>query len=373
LTESRSDARPQTSTRDLGAVTQRLAEWLRSQLAADGAVTIRDAQGPASAGFSSETLLFEASWLADGTPRRERLVLRLPPPDDAFPLFPRYEMQRQVHALRLVHARSTVPVPEVLWSEPRGAALGAPFYVMEQVDGAVVPDMPPYVFGSWVTQATTEERDRMRSGAVDVLVGIHGIDVDADELAVLALDAPGETALARHVANQRRYYDWIRAGTRFPVIEDAFAWLEGHWPADDESVVVSWGDARLANILWREFEPVAVLDWEAAAVGPAELDVGWMVFFHEYFERIAQRHGAPGCADLLDRRAVVTDYQARSGRVLRDMDWYLVYAELRQALTSIRVSERAVAFGERERPDDPQDLILERGHLEGVITGDVGI
>ena len=79
--------------------------------------------------------------------------------------------------------------------------------------------------------------------------------------------------------------------------------------------------------------------------------------------------------DLLDRRAVVTDYQLRS-RVLHDMDWYLVYAELRQALTSIRVSERAVAFGERERPDDPQDLILERSHLEesegATVTNPIG-
>jgi len=38
------------------------------------------------------------------------------------------------------------------------------------------------------------------------------------------------------------------------------------------------------------------------------------------------------------------------------MDWYLLYAELLQALTSIRVSSRAIQFGERDAPDDHQDL-----------------
>ena len=282
-------------------------------------------------------------------------------------------MQRQVRALRVVRSRSAVPVPAVLWFEEDESVLGAPFAVMEQVAGRVVPDIPPYVFGSWVTEATREQRAQMQSGAVDVLVGIHGIDTADEEIARLTLDSPGDSDLARHVANQRRYYEWLRAGTSFPLIERTFAWLERNWPSDVTAAGLSWGDSRLANILWRDFEPVAVLDWEAVAVGPPELDVAWMVFFHEYFQRMAERHGRAGIPDLLDRRAVFTDYSLRSGRELQTMDWYLVYAELRQALTSIRVSSRAVEFGERERPADPEDLILERGHLEAVVAGDAAI
>ena len=63
---------------------------------------------------------------------------------------------------------------------------------------------------------------------------------------------------------------------------------------DESKPVLSWGDARLANILWRDFEPTAVLDWEAVAIGPRELDLGWMVFFHDYFQRIAERYGYEG-------------------------------------------------------------------------------
>jgi aminoglycoside phosphotransferase (APT) family kinase protein len=207
----------------------------------------------------------------------------------------------------------------------------------------------------------------MRSGAVEVLVGIHGIRVDVDELDHWALDAPGATPLERHVANQRRYYDWIRGAGRFPIIERAFAWLEERWPAGEGDTVLSWGDSRLANVLWRDFDPVAVIDWEAVAIGPRELDLGWLVFHHEFFQRIAEGHGYLGVPDLLRREDVVALYTERSGHEPADLDWFLVYAELRQALTSIRVSSRAVHFGERAAPDDPQDLIFQRDHLQGVL------
>ena len=123
----------------------------------------------------------------------------------------------------------------------------------------------------------------------------------------------------------------------------------------------------LANMLWRDFEPVAVIDWEAVAIGPRELDLGWMVFFHEYFQRIADRYGYPGVPEFARRDEVIGRYVERSGHQAVDLDWYIVYAELRQALTSIRVCSRAVHFGERPAPDDPQDLIMQRDHLEGVV------
>jgi aminoglycoside phosphotransferase (APT) family kinase protein len=133
--------------------------------------------------------------------------------------------------------------------------------------------------------------------------------------------------------------------------------------------VLSWGDARVGNILFRDFEPVAVLDWEAAAAGPRELDLGWLIFFHQYFQRFATMFGVEGMPLFLEQRRVLARYADLTGHQAQDMDWYLAYAALRQALTSIRVSSRAVHFGERGAPDDPQDLILDRQHLEDIVSG----
>src|SRR4051794_18897703 len=140
---------------------------------------------PSGAGNSSDTMLFDANG--------ESFVLRLPPSATSFPLFPHYDLARQAAAMNLVRNRSSVPGPRVVWFETDETHFGGPFVVIERVDGEPVPDAPPYVFGSWLTEATIEQQRRVENGMVEVLAGIHGIDATSEELAVLELDAPGDT------------------------------------------------------------------------------------------------------------------------------------------------------------------------------------
>ena len=95
--------------------------------------------------------------------------------------------------------------------------------------------------------------------------------------------------------------------------------------------MLSWGDSRIGNMIFDDFEPVAVLDWEMAALGPRELDLAWLIFLHRFFQDIAEmfehaRHAATSC-----RRADVVGYLRGgvSGHPSRDLDFYIVYAALR--------------------------------------------
>ena len=54
--------------------------------------------------------------------------------------------------------------------------------------------------------------------------------------------------------------------------------------------------------MYRDFRPVAVLDWEMAGLGPRELDVAWMLFAHRVFEELAGAFGLPGMPDFMRRR-----------------------------------------------------------------------
>ena len=60
-------------------------------------------------------------------------------------------------------------------------------------------------------------------------------------------------------------------------------------------------------------------------------------------------------------------YESRTGYRPQNIEWFLAYAALRQALTSIRVVDRAVFFKERAEPDDPTDLIMDRVRLESIV------
>ena len=192
--------------------------------------------------------------------------------------------------MQLTAKWSRVPVPNVLWYEDDVAVIGAPFFVMDHIDGVTAPDVMPYVFDSWLTKASPVELRRIESEAVQMLADVHDMKCSAQDMNFLQFDLVGGSSLARHVNNQRAYYQWMCPSGGQPLIEATFAWLDSHWPEENGDDRVSWGDARLGNILWRDNRAVAALDWEAAAIAPPEVDLGWFIYFHEYFQALAERH-----------------------------------------------------------------------------------
>ena len=364
-------SRPRTSTRDPEELQRRLEAWLATRLPAGADPSVPSLAVPETNGMSSETLLFDAEWRNGTGPRRRALVARLAPEPSAVPVFPRYDLERQFRVMQEVGTRSPVPVPTVLWSEPDPGPVGAPFFVMERVEGDVPPDVLPYNFGdSWLFDASADEQRRLQEASVGVLADVHGVDGAEQVFGFLAEDgSAADSALRRHVDDQWAYYRWAMGDLRLPVLERAFAWLEDHWPDDPGPTVLSWGDSRIGNVMYRDFVPVAVLDWEMAALGPRELDLAWMVFLHRFFEDLAARYGLPGMPSFLRRDEVAAGYEARTGHAPRHLDWHLVYAALRHGVIMARVQRRSIHFGEAAMPDDPDDLVMHRGSLEAMLAG----
>ncbi|MHB8465036.1 MAG: phosphotransferase family protein [Acidimicrobiales bacterium] len=354
----------QRSTRDLDQTRQLLELWLATQLPPDAAPTISELTSPAANGMSSETLLLDAQWAEEGARRSRALVARVAPEESAVPVFPTYDLHRQFEVIRTVGERTTVPVPQVLWSESVGSAIGSPFFVMERIDGIVPPDMMPYTFGdNWLFDATPADQARLQDSSVAVLAELHQIE---DATTTFASLAPG--GLRVQIDAQRAFYEWAVEGTRrLPLIERMFAWLEAHWPAHEGPTVLSWGDSRIGNIMYRDFTPVAVLDWEMAALGPPEIDVAWMTFMHIVFEDLAATFGLSGMPEFMRPDDVLGRYEALTAYAPRDTDFYLMYAALRWGIVSIRTQLRQIHFGGATYPDDPDDLIMTRSLLERMV------
>ena len=361
--------RPRTTTRDPAELERRLAAWVgRWQPGA----TVGALEVPPGNGMSSETVLFEL-YGADGTTRR--CVLRLAADPDAYAVFPSYDMVRQYRTMRLVAARTQVPVPGLLRLEADPGPLGAAGFVMERVEGRVPPDVMPYTYGgNWLFDATGAEREQLERETVEVLAGLHRI-TPADGAGFLADGAPGGggSALRSHVREQLAYYEWVVTGRqRSPLIERGFARLEQLWPRDEGATVLSWGDARVGNIIYQGFSPAAVLDWEMASLGPRELDLGWLVFLHRFFQDLTEGSGLPGLPDFLERGRVAAHYAEVTGHTPRDLDFYTLYAALRHAVVMLRIAYRQVHFGESVLADgaggeEVDRLILHRGTLEAMI------
>ena len=364
----------QRSSRDPVVMQTRLGRWLADVLPAGAEPEVTVHEGIQTNGMSSETVLLAITSTEDGRRSTREYVARVAPAAEDLPVFPSYRLTDQYDAMRLAGELAGVPVPQVAHNEPTGSVLGTPFFLMERLDGAVPPDVLPYTFGdNWLFDAAPEQQELLQRSSVEVLARLHGIPDAARTFGFL--DAartghPGETLLARNLAKTRAWYDFAlnaaQGSPPSPLVERGLTWLEDNLPTDTEPVLV-WGDARIGNVMYREFQPAAVLDWEMATLGPREMDLAWMVFAHQVFQEIATTLGLPGMPDFLAVDDVVATYQEISGAEVGDLTWYLVHAAVNWGCVFLRTSARQIHFGEIEVPDDPESVFHHRPLFERIL------
>ncbi len=343
----------------------RFADWFAHVLPPGAEPVVTDIGAPEGNGLSSETLLVDV----EHGGATERFAVRMTPAPGSYPVFPDYDLELQYRAINLVREHTNVPVPDAPWYETDESWFGSPFLVMRRVDGVAPKDLPPYVFTGWLYDATPEQRARAERASVGVLAGLHALDPRRHPLGFLDRPRYGATGLDQQLTYQREYYEWAREGVTYPLVESLFDWLHAHRPADAGRDTITWGDSRIGNILYRDFEPVAVLDWEMAALGPAEVDVAWMIWMHRFFNDIALNYDMPGIPGFLERAHVIATYEELSGHTLRNMEWFEVLAATRMAIITIRTTMRGIVFGQADQPDDPDDLINFRPALERMLAG----
>jgi aminoglycoside phosphotransferase (APT) family kinase protein len=362
--------RPKTSSRDPQRLHADLTRWL-TRVLPDGAEPALGELGvPSGNGMSSETLLFDATWNHEGGPRTSSLVARVAPDPAAAPVFAAYHLDRQFRTIQQVGALTSVPVPGLRWLETDHSALGAPFFVMDRVDGVVPTDLPPYALTGWVADGTPGQRQRLQDESVQVLAELHAIPDAEQRFAFLQPHRKEASSLRQHVVDTRDYYEWVASdGMRSPLLERSFSWLEDHWPAREGPAVLSWGDSRIGNMMYRDFSPVAVLDWEMAAVAPPEVDLAWMAFMHFFFESMLGKHGLPGLPEMLKPEDLATSYAKLAGYEPRDLPFYLTYNAIRYAIVMFRIGRRQLLFGEMELPADLDDMTGIRDELEALLAG----
>ncbi len=198
------------------------------------------------------------------------VVLRRPPRGDLPPTA--FDVRREFRVMgALDRAGAGVPVPKVLaLCEDRGV-IGAPFFLMERVDGVVVRGTLPDSLSS------VEHRRRMADALLETLVALRRVDAVAAGLE--GFGRP-DGYLERQLWRMRGLWDLARF-REIAAIEEVGVWLAEHLPAQRPSAVVH-GDFKLDNVIFGAEPPVAlraVVDWEMSTLGDPLADLGWLLFF----------------------------------------------------------------------------------------------
>jgi aminoglycoside phosphotransferase (APT) family kinase protein len=303
-----------------------LAAWLVDTVPGAEAVQVTLLPSPGSTGYSCETVLFDVSWRRCGATHTGAYAARVHPV--GYSLYQEHDLDLQWRVMDAVGRHSDLPVPRIVGHQTTGPSrLGQPFFVMERVEGRAPADSPPYSMRGWLHDAEPADQRLLYLRALELLARIDLLDWRAIGLGFLA-DRPGGTGIGAQVEGYATFVEWVAGGRPLGVFEEAYTWLRAHLPADP-GLSFNWGDARIGNILFRRFTPVAVLDWEMASLGPPEADLAWWLVFNRIH---TTGRGRPGPAGFPSEAEAVERYQALTGVTVRRLDYYMVWAALRAGL-----------------------------------------
>jgi aminoglycoside phosphotransferase (APT) family kinase protein len=101
-------------------------------------------------------------------------------------------------------------------------------------------------------------------------------------------------------------------------------------------VVLSWGDSRIGNIIWDDFQAAAVLDWEMASLAQPEMDLGWFLYFDSQF---TDPLGVPRPGGFPSHEETIERYSESMGRRMQDLFFYEIFAGFRFAVVMLRLSD----------------------------------
>jgi len=305
--------RANSGTRDaVGALDEgALDVWLRAHVDGyRGPVTVRQFKG----GQSNPTYQLL-------TPGRAYVLRRKP----SGPLLPgAHAVEREYRVISALHgAGFPVAKPHSLCED--AGVVGAPFYVMDMVEGRIfweahLPEVP--------RDARAAHFDAMN----ETIARLHNFDPAA--LGLADYGKPGDY-FARQIGRWSKQYLADEAAGRVTAMDRLVEWLPQGPPPDEDPRIIH-GDFRADNLIFHPGEPrvLAVLDWELSTLGHPLADFAYHLMVYrmptDLTTGLAGR--ALAAEGIPDEAAYVAAYCRRTGREsIPNLDWLLAFNMFRLA------------------------------------------
>lgn len=242
-----------------------------------------------------------------------RWVLRRPPLGHV--LATAHDMAREFTVMTALGG-SAVPVPATVLLCRDDAVLGAPFYLMEKVEGTIFRT-PAQIRA----ELPREDARALSFGLVDVLADLHAVDPAAVGLAEFGRP---DGYLERQVRRWAKQLGLSRSRD-LPRVDALGERLAAAIPVTRRHGIVH-GDYRLDNVLVATGDGAprvaAVLDWEMSTLGDPLADVGLLVM---YWSTLMADAGATPEHGFATPDEVVARYGERTGDDLSDIEWYVAF------------------------------------------------
>lgn len=245
-----------------------------------------------------------------------------------------HDMGREFKVLTLLkNCYAKIPAPVVYCDDEN--VLGAPFYIMERVQGVIL-------------RATNAPKlnlpeDLLRKASellVDNFVSLHALDINNTGL--IQLGKP-EGYVQRQVEGWiKRYYN--SETDKIESLDSIADWLKKNLPTDEAPAFIH-NDYKYDNVVFNAdglSEIIAVLDWEMATVGDPLMDLGGTLAYWSEADdtdevKFFNLTWLPG---NLTRQEVIERYATKSGRNLNNILFYYLFGLYKNAVIAQQIYAR---------------------------------
>ncbi|MBO0832057.1 MAG: phosphotransferase family protein [Actinobacteria bacterium] len=294
------------------------------------------------------------------------IVLRRPPLGHVLPTA--HDMNREYRVLSAL-AGTAVPVPVPLALCPDPDIIGAPFYLMRFVDGAVLRTVED---GGPVSADQAAELSNLMA---ETLASIHSVDVQAVELGDFGRPAgylarqldrwqrQRELSNTRELPGYTELVQRLAAGLPEPM-------TGASEPADGTLV---HGDFRLDNTIIELTRPprvAAVVDWEMSTLGDPLADLGLTLMYWRDTPlgppEVTVGATVTSLPGFWSRDQFAARYAELTGRDVSSIGYYIAFGYFKLAIVLEGIHARFMAnqtVGEGfEREGQAVPILIERAH-----------
>jgi aminoglycoside phosphotransferase (APT) family kinase protein len=311
-----------------------------------------------------------------------RLVLRRPPLGHVLPTA--HDMSREFRVLTALHG-TDIPVPAPVAICADADVIGAPFYLMEYVDGVVLRTREDG------ERLTPDQARQLSDRLIEMLAAIHAVDIATSGLT--GFGRP-EGYLARQLSRWQR--QWELSNTRdMPGYDRLVERLAAGLPAEGDHALVH-GDFRLDNMLvtlggdggqagqeggqsghgessqpGKQPAVAAVVDWEMSTLGDPLADLGLTLIYwadpeDAQWGDISVGATVTAMPGFLSRSELADRYAQLTGRDLSGIGYYMAFGCFKLAVVLEGIHARFLqhkTVGEGfEREGFAVPVLIERAH-----------
>jgi len=256
-------------------------------------------------------------------------VLRRPP--HGLKIAKAHDMIREFRVLQALEKAGYTKMPHPLSACEDESIIGAPFFLMEKVEGMIIRNRPP-------AESTPEFFRSLSQSALDVLIELHSLELSESGLG--ALGKP-EGYAVRQVQGWAERFQKAKT-SEVPSIEEAFQWLLSSIPSASDVAFIH-NDFKYDNLVISASGQVqAVLDWEMATVGDPLMDLGTTLAYwaEAEDEDILKMFNLSYVPRNFTRSELIAYYGSKTGRDMSEMNFYYVFGLCKVATIAQQIYQR---------------------------------